>query len=118
MRAAIAAADAVVISTPEYNGNISGVLKNALDWISRESPPVLENKPLAIMSAAGGRAGGARAQYSLRLCLTAFRPLIVPGPEVMIAASRSAFDDEGRLMNERSVAGLTALMERLKAATG
>ena len=111
----ILAADAVVISTPEYNKNLPGVLKNALDWVSRTKGAPWRGKPVAIMSAAAGRAGGERSQYSLRHCLTPFRPRILQGPEVMIADARNAFTDEGRLQNERSVAGLTELMDALRA---
>ena len=68
----ITAADAVIISTPEYNSALSGVLKNALDWISRVQGNPWRDKPVAIMSAAAGRAGGARALSSLRLCLAPF----------------------------------------------
>jgi len=109
------AADAIIISTPEYNGNISGVLKNALDWVSREKPMAMSGKPVAILSAAAGRTGGARTQFSLRHCLTPFGPQIIQSPEVMIAASHSAFDEDGTLSDERNVAGLTKLMDALRA---
>jgi chromate reductase, NAD(P)H dehydrogenase (quinone) len=111
----IAAADAVVIATPEYNKNLSGVLKNALDWISRTKGAPLRDKPLAILSAAAGRAGGERAQFSLRHCLVPFRPRLLPGPEVFIANSATAFDDQGRLSDERSEKTLTELMQLLRA---
>lgn len=78
----IAAADAVVISTPEYNKSISGVLKNALDWVSRTSGKPWAGKPVAIMSAAAGRAGGERAQFALRLCMVPFRADLVAGQEL------------------------------------
>jgi chromate reductase, NAD(P)H dehydrogenase (quinone) len=113
----IRAADAVIIATPEYNKALSGVLKNALDWISRVKPgEVWRDKPVAIMSAAGGREGGARAQFSLRLCLTPFRPRLLPGPELMVADSGHAFDAEGRLISDRSRATLAELMAELRAA--
>jgi chromate reductase, NAD(P)H dehydrogenase (quinone) len=60
----------VLISTPEYNKNISGLFENALDWLSRARPQPLAKKPVAIMSVAAGRADGERSQYSLRHCLT------------------------------------------------
>lgn len=110
----ISGADGVIISTPEYNKNLSGVLKNALDWVSRTKGGPWRGKPVAIMSAADGRAGGDRAQFSLRHCMTPFRPRILQGPEVMIANSRSAFDEEGRLLNERSEKGLKTLMDELR----
>ncbi len=83
----IAQADAVVIATPEYNKAPPGVLKNALDWVSRTKGSPLQGKPVAIISAAGGRAGGERSQFALRLMLNAFRPRLLAGPEVMVADS-------------------------------
>ena len=109
-------ADAVLISTPEYNAALSGVLKNALDWVSRVpggSP--WAGKPVAIMSAAAGRAGGARSQFSLRLCLVPFRPRLLQGPEMMLANARAAFDEAGRLIDPRSEKALKALVDALRA---
>ncbi|MBV1864974.1 MAG: NAD(P)H-dependent oxidoreductase [Rhodobacteraceae bacterium] len=111
----IAAADAVVISTPEYNSNLSGVLKNALDWTSRGGPSPFKGKPVAILSAAAGRTGGARAQFSLRHCLTPFQPNILQGPEVQIANASAAFDTDGRMLEERNIKTLQSLMDRLAA---
>ncbi|MGB3147015.1 MAG: NAD(P)H-dependent oxidoreductase [Paracoccaceae bacterium] len=110
----IARADAVLISTPEYNKALSGVLKNALDWVSRTEGDPWAGKPVAIMSAAAGRSGGERAQSSLRLALAPFQARLVAGPEVLIAAARSAFDEAGRLTNPRSEKALASLMDRLK----
>jgi len=114
----IAAADAVIISTPEYNKSISGVLKNALDWVSRAEGSPWRDKPVAIMSAADGRAGGDRAQFALRLCMVAFRPLLIPGPEMMLANSQEAFDEQGRLIDERSTRILAELMKLLRTEAG
>ena len=111
----IKAAEAVVISTPEYNQLLSGVLKNALDWISRVPGRPWRDKPVAVVSAADGRAGGARANSSLRLALVPFRPRLLIGPDVMVADSSKAFDADGRLTGERYVAQLTELMDLLKA---
>lgn len=111
----IAAADAVVISTPEYNKGPSGVLKNALDWVSRTDGAPWADKPVAVMSAAAGRAGGERAQMVLRGFLTPFQPHLLTGPELHLADSRNQFDDEGRLINDRTAATLEALMQKLRA---
>jgi chromate reductase len=81
---AIARADAVMIAGPEYNKALSGVLKNALDWVSRTKGNPWRDKPVAIMSATGGRAGGERTQFSLRLCMMPFRANVLPGPEVLV----------------------------------
>jgi chromate reductase len=112
----IAAADAVVIASPEYNQSVSGVLKNALDWISRTDGNPWQRKPVAIMSANAGRAGGARGQYALRLCLAPFQPMMVPGPEVLVAGPDKEFDAGGRLQNELYEKSLSALMTALRTA--
>lgn len=111
----IRAADAVLISTPEYNKNLSGVLKNALDWLSRTRPAPLVGKPVAIVSSAAGAAGGARGQFSLRHCLTPFDPRVLQLPEVLIAGADAAFDDEGRLKDPMSFKFLGELMAKLRA---
>ncbi|MBU2889992.1 NADPH-dependent FMN reductase [Celeribacter halophilus] len=107
-------ADAVVISTPEYNKMISGVLKNALDWVSRSGVKPWEGKPVAILSAAAGRAGGERAQYSLRWAMTPFNAHLLQAPEVLVADSSNAFDNQGRLSDPRTVDGLEKLMSDLR----
>jgi chromate reductase, NAD(P)H dehydrogenase (quinone) len=114
----IRTADAVIIATPEYNKALSGVLKNALDWVSRTKGGPWRDKPVAIVSAAAGRAGGERAQWSLRLCLVPFRARVLAGPEVMVAHSRAAFDGDGRLMDAQTVKVLTELMAELRAEVG
>jgi chromate reductase len=103
-----------VIACPEYNKALSGVMKNALDWISRTSGSPWRDKPVAIMSAAGGRAGGQRSQFSLRLCMVAFRPRVLPGPEVLVAGANKAFDADGRLIDARDIGHLTELMDDLR----
>ncbi|MFT6168994.1 MAG: chromate reductase [Celeribacter sp.] len=109
-------ADAVIISTPEYNKMISGVLKNALDWVSRSGLSPWTDKPVAIMSAAAGRSGGERTQYSLRWAMAPFNAHLLQAPEVLIASSGTAFDADGALIDERSQAGLDKLMATLRAA--
>ena len=114
----VGSADAVIIACPEYNQAMTGVLKNALDWISRGKSKPWLGKPVALVSAAAGRAGGARAQYSLRLAMAPFRPNLVPGPEVLVAGADKEFDGEGRLTNTRYLAVLEELMGDLRKAAG
>lgn len=110
----IRSADAVLISTPEYNKGISGVLKNALDWVSRTSNP-WSDKPVAIMSATAGRAGGERTQVMLRMCMFTFRPRLLQGPEVLVAASSDAFDENDKLVGDMNQKTLADLMATLKS---
>ncbi|MEL6621180.1 MAG: NADPH-dependent FMN reductase [Pseudomonadota bacterium] len=116
--AQIAEADAVIISTPEYNKGPSGALKNALDWVSRSEVKPWGGKPVAVMSAAAGRAGGERAQTILRAYMVPFRPRILQGPEIHLAASGSQFDTNDMLTGEIYVRELTQLMKALRAEIG
>lgn len=111
-------ADAVIIATPEYNQSLSGVLKNALDWVSRVDANPWAETPVAIMSAAAGRAGGARAQYALRLALNPFQPRLLSGPEVMIANPQAEFDSQGRLNEGLYREALAELMTKLRTEVG
>lgn len=111
----IAGADAIAISTPEYNKAPSGVLKNALDWVSRTKGSPWADKPVAVMSAAAGRAGGELAQAALRHWLTPFQPRVIAGPQIHLAASGSQFGEDGRLESERYADALETLMQRLRA---
>jgi chromate reductase, NAD(P)H dehydrogenase (quinone) len=102
LKEAIAAADGLLIATPEYQHGIPGVLKNALDWASR--PPrrsVLQGKPVAIVGASPGLTGTARAQTQLRQTLTYDACRILPPPEVLIARAHEKVVD-GELVDERS----------------
>jgi chromate reductase len=113
----IAQADAVVIASPEYNKSISGVLKNALDWVSRTEGNPWGDKPLAIMSATAGRAGGERVQLIMRESLVAFRPRLLPGPEVLVGAVQDQFEGE-TLTNQINRKALVDLMAELRKAAG
>lgn len=104
----ISAADAIVISTPEYNKNPSGVLKNALDWVSRVRPVPLAGKPVAVISAAAGLAGGQRATAALYLMLIPFKVRLVAEAEVAIGNAGNRFDAQGRL----SDAALAGMLEK------
>jgi chromate reductase len=92
-------ADAVVFASPEYNKGVSGVLKNALDWQSRVKPVPLAGKPVLLMGAAAGRAGGEVGHYMLRHCLAPFGVRYVSGPPVLVGAAHDAFED-GKLKDE------------------
>jgi len=94
------AADALLISTPEYNHSIPGVLKNAIDWASR---PISEypftGKPLGIMGASTGLAGSLRAQLHLRQIL--FLSNDMRTPELFVQLVQDKFDSNGRLKDEK-----------------
>ena len=115
LRAGIAAADAVLIATPEYNFSFSGVVKNAVDWASRPPDQPFEGKPIAILGASPSRLGTARAQYQLRQCFIYLDGRVMNRPEMMLGDARQAFDATGRLIDakarERLAGFLAALAE-------
>ena len=92
-RGQIAAADALLFVTPEYNYSISGVLKNAIDWASRPPDQPFAGKPVAIM-------GAARAQYDLRRCCVFLDMHPLNKPEVLIGQAQTKFDAAGRFTDE------------------
>lgn len=93
----ILAADAVIIVTPEYNYSIPGVLKNALDFISRSPRKPFNMKPVGIMGASTGILGSARAQYHLRQVMVFLNAYVMNKPEVMITYANTKFDESGNL---------------------
>lgn len=109
----LAEADAILISTPEYNYSIPPVLKNALDWASRGDELPLYGKPLAIMSASPGMLGGARVQYHLRQVCVSLNLLPISKPEVFIANANTKFDDDGNLIDNRTMAAIEKLLKAL-----
>ncbi len=110
----IAAADALLIATPEYNYSIPGVLKNAIDWASRlpkDSP--LNGKPVAMLGA-GGMLGTVRAQGHLRDILLHNNLLVLNKPEVYIARAAEKFDAAGQLIDEPTRQRLRELLTALR----
>jgi len=92
-------ADGIVFACPEYNYGPSGVLKNAIDWLSRMTPQPFAAKPVAMFGASGGVLGTARAQYQLRQILIFLDGRPVNKPEVMIGGAQNRFTD-GKLTDE------------------
>lgn len=107
-------ADALLISTPEYNYSVSGVLKNSIDWASRpygDNP--FDGKPVAIMSTSIGMLGGARAQYHLRQMFVFLNMYPLNSPEVVVPFAQDKFDATGKLIDENTRKFLTQLLGRL-----
>jgi chromate reductase, NAD(P)H dehydrogenase (quinone) len=94
--ARIRAADGVVISTPEYNFSVPGVLKNASDWLSRGGSP-FKWKRVGVMGSADGPLGTGRSQYHLRQNLQALEAIVMPKPEIFVGSASDKFDSDGNL---------------------
>jgi chromate reductase, NAD(P)H dehydrogenase (quinone) len=108
---AIREADALLISTPQYNRSVPGVLKNAIDWASRKpreatgNEPrrsVLEDKPIAIVGITPGKSLTEPAQIDLRKILTATHARLMPEPEVKLGAADDRFADNPELPDEET----------------
>lgn len=110
----IAAADALLISTPEYNHSIPGVLKNTLDWLSRPSAghaDVFLHRPVGILGASPGHFGTARSQPVLLPVLRALRTrAYYDEPAFYLSAAGKAFDATGALVDARQREQLSAFL--------
>ena len=112
-RGQVAAADGLLIASPEYNFSLSAALKNAIDWGSRPPNQVFQDKPVAIFSATPGPLGGARVQYDLRRILSQLWAYPLPRPEVFIGNAPAKFAD-GKLTDETTRKFLTELLAGFK----
>jgi chromate reductase len=107
----VADADGLLISTPEYNQSIPGVLKNAIDWLSRSGN--LAGKPVAVIGATSGRWGTRLAQAAVRHTLTATGAFVLPGPALYTSSASQCFDANGRLVDTATRETLAAVMKEL-----
>ena len=115
----IAAANALLIATPEYNYSMPGVLKNALDWASHPiNTTPLNGKPLAIMGVSQGPWGTARAQLHMRHSCVYFNTYPLNKPIVQIPHAAAKFDADLRLTDEPTRQQIRALLEALSVWAG
>lgn len=121
LKAMMAASDAFLIASPEYNSSISGVLKNAIDWASRSAPgeaslASLRGKVAGLLSASPGALGGLRGLVHVRAILSAIDVLVIP-EQFALAKANEAFDDAGALKDPRHVASVARVVDRLVHVT-
>ena len=112
---------ALLIASPEYNNSITGVLKNTLDWVSRPSENVgnvaaFENKVAAIISASPGALGGLRGLVTLRSMLGNMKTIVIP-ESLSVSKANEAFDDNGRLKDEKQNDTIKKIARRLVEVT-
>jgi chromate reductase len=111
LRAQVEAADGLLLATPEYNHSVPGVLKNAIDWLSRPAPrEVLAGKPVAVIGASGGPWGTRLAQAALRQILYATECLVLSTPALYIANAGAVFDESGQLTDPTTRHRLESLL--------
>ena len=107
-----------LVATPEYNYSIPGVLKNAIDFVSRpygDNP--FNDKPVAIMNASIGMLCGARAQYHLRQTFIFLNMYPINKPEVFVTFAGQKFDDRGGLTDEKTKEFVKSLLDALVSWT-
>ena len=105
--------DAVVIVSPEYNGSIPPLLKNAIDWMSRDGVAPFRDRVYALAAASPSYRGGLRVMIALRHCLEfALGALIIP-EQFMLPHADKAFDKNGALTDERHARSLNAMLTGL-----
>jgi chromate reductase len=116
MGEAIAKADGVIIVTAEYNYSVPGVLKNALDWLSRLPAQPFAGKSTAIQSSSPGLIGGARAQYHLRQILVFLDATVMNKPEVMVGQVMTRVDATTGELTDQATRDLIATQLKAFAA--
>ncbi|MFF4314738.1 NADPH-dependent FMN reductase [Streptomyces sp. 900105755] len=117
MRNRVAAADVLVISTPSYNGAAPGVLKNALDWLSRPyGDSCLDGRTVALTSASPGPRGAVDAQPGLAEVLGHSGALVVEHPPVAVANAEELLTADGEFKARETVAALESLLRAALAA--
>ena len=112
---AIRGADGLIFCSPEYNYSIPGVLKNAIDWLSRLKDQPFAGKPVLLMSASQGALGGARMQYHLRQVMVFVEAQVFNRPEVFIGSAQTKFDAQLKLTDQGT---LDIIKQQLAAFEG
>jgi chromate reductase len=116
LRAAVEWADAILISTPEYNGGIPGVLKNALDWLSRpDGDGAIKDKFVATMSASPASFGAVWAQENLRFVLSRCGAKLINDDLVALPRVFDALDESGEISDPEALAKVESLVDAVIA---
>ncbi|MCV7176378.1 NAD(P)H-dependent oxidoreductase [Mycolicibacterium sphagni] len=114
LRAAAAEADATLVVTPEYNASIPGVLKNAIDWLSRPfGNGALKGKPLAVIGASFGQYGGVWAHDETRKSFGVAGPRVVESVKLSVPAK--SFDGKHPRENAEVAAAVRDVVGKLAA---
>ena len=118
LRRLIRESDGVLFATPEYNQSMPGVLKNAIDWLSRPPDEVLSGKPVAVIGASAGRWGTRLAQSALRQVLYATESRLLPAPSLFLSNADRLFDADGTLVDRNTQEQLRAVLTAFAAWIG
>jgi len=122
LKTLLVAHDGFLLASPEYNSSIPGVLKNAIDWVSRAAPgeaplAAFRGKVAALVSASPGALGGLRALVHVRAILSAIDVLVIP-EQFALGRAHEAFDEAGALKDPKQTVALKRVVDRLVLVTG
>jgi chromate reductase, NAD(P)H dehydrogenase (quinone) len=118
LKGKIVAADGLLIVTPEYNNSIPGVLKNAIDWLSRpdeDIPKVFGGRPVALIGTTPGQGGTSLAQVAWLPVLRTLGTAPWFGGRMNVSKANETFDGEGKMIDEKTRRRLAAFMEGFAA---
>ena len=110
MKKRIENADALIISSPEYNFSVPGTIKNAIDWLSRIKPVPLQGKSALLMSASPSMIGGNRGLWNLRIPLEALSVFVYPDM-FSLALAHQAFDEKENLKDPKMLERLEKMVQ-------
>ena len=117
LRQSALAADALIFAVPEYNFSVSGVLKNALEWLSRPPNSPVNGKPCAVFGASVSPLGTARGQFHFRHICVSLNMIPVNVPHVDITNAKAKFDAQGRLTDQAALDSIRDLLLALQNLT-
>ena len=111
LREAIKSADGIIFITPEYNGAMTGVIKNGIDWASREG--LLGSRPVAPISGSPGALGATKAQQSLRLVLEHLGMYVLTRPQVAVPQLNKKLEND-QVVDEKSAEFISGLLKTFR----
>ena len=114
LKSLLATADAFLIVTPEYNRGVPGILKNAIDWMSRpKGPSPFSQKPVLVVGASDGNIGTAFAQASLKGSLLHLNARVLGRPEFYLGMAQDKFDQQGKLIDLKTKEFIVSALQTL-----
>jgi chromate reductase len=116
-RTQVSSADALIFAVPEYNFSVPGVLKNALEWLSRPPNPPVDRKPCAVFGASVSPLGTARGQFHFRHVCVSLNMILVNVPHVDITSAKTKFDGQSCLTDQPALESMRQLLSELKSLT-
>ncbi len=117
LKSLLATADAFLIVTPEYNRGVPGILKNAIDWMSRpKGPSPFSQKPVLVVGASDGNIGTAFAQASLKGSLLHLNARVLGRPEFYLGMAQDKFDQQGKLIDLKTKEFIVSALQTLVEA--